>query len=186
VILVVDLCGAKNSLHRAEFVQPVMSVVQGAGKQVKAVHFTDLEQELDIHPPHGPSCIILCGTALRDNAYQHHLAAFARLKNVKCTILGICAGMHIVGMLWGGKLVEERRIGVYPFEPVPDRFIFDVERPGGYHLHNYSVSIPEDFMVLAKSSGLPVIVKHRKDDIYGVLFHPEVLNHSIIEQVIDM
>lgn len=189
MILVVDLCGEENSLHKSEFVEPVVSVVQEAGKHVEVIHFTRLPILLKDRE-FSASAIILCGTALKDNLYQSHLRSFDGLKNLDCPILGICAGMHILCMLWGGQLFEKMQIGVVPLESLElqdnDQIPLKGDIPRGYHLHNHSVIVPGNFVILARSYGGPAIVKHETRAIYGTLFHPEVLNHEVIEHIINL
>ena len=53
-----------------------------------------------------------------------------------------------------------------------------------YSLHNFSVVPSDDFEVLAESTHCVQAIKHRKRDVYGVLFHPEVRNKEILQRFI--
>ncbi len=185
MILLVNLCGEIRSLHRSEFVLPVRTVVEEAGHRVEEIHMSQLNDRLRGTNKETPSSIILCGTGLKDNTYREFSPAFKCLRKFDGNILGICAGMHIIGMLWGGEIIPEKRIGVYPYNTVDHDDLFSEERlKKGYHLHNSTVSLPKNFHVMAGNHGKMDAFKHDRRNIYGFLFHPEVLNHSIIEYVV--
>ena len=182
-ILLVDLSRLQEGMHKLEFIDPVRYILNAIHQETEVIHFIDLAGKLEGNDGNRPDSIILCGTALKDNGYQKNLAAFHCLKNFQGEILGICAGMHVLGMLWGGELVKYERIGLHPFHlSSKNRFIHTEDGPDAYHLHNYTVTVPPGFHVLAEDHGLPVAFKHNSRDHYGVLFHPEVRSHEIIER----
>ena len=94
-------------------------------------------------------------------------------------ILGICAGMQIIGMLFGGKIKRKTEIGFY--NEHFSGFLGLEGRKPVYHLHNNYVDFSrlEDFSIFSKG-GIPQAVKHRGQGIYGVLFHPEVRQKEMI------
>lgn len=184
--LVADLTGSGLSLHKREFVLPIRRILEGKGHRTEVVGYEDLRRRMEGvgGERDGISTVVLSGTALKDNEYQNGIDAFRCLRNFRGTILGICAGMHVLGALWGGEIVPDRRIGVFPYEIVRADPVITDEGPGrGYHLHNYGVALPSgDFLTLAATDGAPVAVKHRERNVYGVAFHPEVMNRGIIER----
>ena len=187
MILVVNLCSSIPSLHRTEFVLPVKSVVGSVGPHIEEIHFGQLNDRMRRTDKEMPRSIILCGTALLDNSYRELPRAFHCLREFRGNILGICAGMHIIGLLWGGKIMPEKRIGVYPYEPIELDVIFSEDKlKKGYHLHNSSVTLPKGFHVIAENGGRMDAFKHDRRNVYGVLFHPEVLNHMILKRFVEM
>ena len=170
MILIISTC--KEKLHENEFVKPVEEIV-GSGFVTK--HYLELsEDDLKVAEK-----IIICGTSLSDNEYLENLNKFEWLENFEKPILGICAGMQIIGLAFGGILKEKKEIGYYK-----ERFILDFLGLFGeeevYHLHKNYVEFKEEF-VNHSNSKIPQAVKHKNKEIYASLFHPEVRNKNVIE-----
>ena len=95
----------KMKLHDEEFVRPVTDLLEN----FKVVDYRKVKKEdLD-------KCdkVIICGTALKDNDYLENLDKFSWLKEFKKPVLGICAGMQIIGLILGKELIKNKRIGVF-------------------------------------------------------------------------
>ncbi len=183
MILLVDLSGKKGSMHTLEFVDPVRYILDAIPVETEVIHFLDLANMLGKVDTNKTDSIILCGTALKDNLYQNETSAFECLRSFPGAILGICAGMHVIGVLWGGELVKNEQIGLHQFHmSLNNRLIHQKDELNAYHLHNYMVTVPPGFQVLAEEHGSPVAFKHDHQDHYGVLFHPEVRNREIIQR----
>ena len=110
-------------------------------------HFLDVNpSELD-----GYSRIILSGTTLKDFKAQKHLDKFRWIKTCDKPILGICAGMQIISLVYGVPLTACLQVGMTEITTQKDNPLF-----GGtfqaYTLHSLSVKPSETFEVLAKSS----------------------------------
>lgn len=179
MILLVDLCFEGESLSRYEFVDPIADVLKRAGFSCRVVHFTEIkENELGEYDR-----IILCGTALKDNAYAERLESFSWIKSCRKPILGICAGMQVVGAVFGGRIVPQPAIGLKKMEIVSESPLLGEPREiEGYHLHNFGVSLPEGFGILAGMSERVDAFQHGVRPVYGIIFHPEVRNKWIIER----
>ncbi|MAF51211.1 MAG: hypothetical protein CMH64_03915 [Nanoarchaeota archaeon] len=143
MILVISVC--ENKLHEEEFVKPVTDLLEN----YKVVHYSELKEVKE-------DKIIICGTALKDNSYLDHLDKFSWLKNFKGKVLGICAGMQIIGKVLGKELEEDKKIG----------FI-----DNKYYLHSFKVKGFGDIL--------------EKNNFKGVLFHPEIRNKEIIKEFVD-
>ena len=93
-------------------------------------------------------------------------------------VLGICAGHHIVGYMYGSDLIRDsqREDGYYFVTIDTDDKLFD-----GYgkmlsveQHHNESITLPQAFIKLAHSEGCDnQIMVHGKKPIYTVQFHAE-------------
>ncbi len=185
MILLVDLCFEPESLSCAEFVEPIADALKRAGFSCKILHFTEVkENELEEYGRREKyDRIILCGTALKDNAYAERLGSFSWIKGCEKPILGICAGMQVVGGVFGGRIVPQPAIGLEKMEIVRESPLLGEPREiEGYHLHNFGVSLPEDFLLLAGTPERVAAFQHGARPFYGIIFHPEVRNKWIIER----
>lgn len=178
MILLVDLCYEKDSLSKYEFVLPIANVLRRAKVPHEIVHYSELSGDwLD-----RAEKIILCGTALKDNAYCEQIDLFSWMRICEKPMLGICAGMQVIGSAFGGEIVPQPAIGLEKIEIVKDTPLLGEPREiDGYHLHNFGVTLPEGFEIVA---GMPERVEafcHCERPIYGIIFHPEVRNRWIVE-----
>ncbi len=161
----------KFELHDEEFVRPVTQLL----KDFKVIHYkkfkkSDLEKS---------EKVIICGTALKDNGFISDLEKFSWLKECNKPVLGICAGMEIIGTVFNCPLKKSAEIGMTKIKTVKENRLFSSEFEA-YSLHNYSVNKSDEVEVIAKSGNCINAIKVRDKEIYGVLFHPEVRNQKII------
>lgn len=179
MILLLDLCYEKDSLSRYEFVFPIADTIKKAGTPYEMLHFTEIaEDELEAYDG-----IILCGTALKDNTYAERIETFSWLTQYDRPVLGICAGMQVVSAVFGGVIVPRPSIGLEKIEIATDTPLLGEPRQiEGYHLHNYGVTLPDEFILVAGTSEVVEAFKHRERSIYGIIFHPEVRNRWILER----
>ncbi len=179
MILLVDLCFEPESLSRSEFVEPIADALKRAGFLYEIVHFTKVMRE-ELGKYDG---LILCGTALKDNAYAERLDSFSWIRSCEKPILGICAGMQVIGAVFGGMIVPQPAIGLEKIEVVRESPLLGEPREiEGYHLHNFGVSLPEGFQVLAGIPEHTAAFQHIVKPVYGIIFHPEVRNKWIVER----
>ena len=173
MILIINTCD--KLLHSLEFVKPIVDILERKKINYFAKHYT----ELDSNVAKNADKIIICGTGLKDNEFMDHYERFGWIKDYDKPLLGICAGMHIIANVFGSKSVRCRQIGVNKIK-LKENMLTDKEEMEVYELHNYSVKLPKDFINLGKDKCMQMI-KHKKKKVYGVMFHPEVLNKEIIE-----
>jgi hypothetical protein len=109
-VLVVSLC--KYELHESEFVRPVLNILIDNCINYSLKNYKDINSNLveDFDK------IILCGTGLLDNDFLNNLNNFNWILNYNGDILGICAGMQILGLVYGGNLKKKTEIGFYSEE----------------------------------------------------------------------
>ena len=168
MILVVNV--NKYKLHDLEFIKPITDLLEN----YKIVHYKNLKQE-DLKKTEK---IIIAGTSLKDDEYLKDIKNFSWVKSYKKPILGICSGMQILALLHGAKFKKTKEIGQTQIKILKENYLINnVERV--YSLHQFSVTLPKGFELLAKSSKSIQAIK--KDNYYGVLFHPEVMNKEIIK-----
>ena len=93
MILLVSTC--QEPLHELEFVKPIERILKSKGYECVIEHYTNLKSlERATH-------IIICGTSLKDDRFLHDLEKFTWVNDVRVPLLGICAGMQIIGLLFG-------------------------------------------------------------------------------------
>jgi GMP synthase-like glutamine amidotransferase len=179
MILLVDLCYENDSLSQYEFVHPIARAIQGAGSAWKIEHYTEVEEgELERY-----SHAILCGTALQDNAYMDKLDCFGWIESYHGPLLGICAGMQVIGAVFGGELVPFASIGLEKIEILRETPLLGRPRQMEvYHLHSFGVTLPKGFALLAGSAQQAEAFKLIGRPTYGIIFHPEVRSRWILEQ----
>jgi len=179
MILLLDLCYEKDSLSKYEFVFPIADTLRKTGACFEVLHFTEIAEDgLEKYDK-----IILCGTALKDNTYADRIDMFSWLKRYDGPMLGICAGMQVISAVYGGSIVPKPAIGLERIEIVTDTPLLREPRQiEGYHLHNYGVTQPEEFLLVAGTTEVVEAFKHRERSIYGIIFHPEVRNRWILER----
>jgi GMP synthase-like glutamine amidotransferase len=178
MILVVDMNWKRGSLGYYEFVLPIVEVAQELeGCTVK--HYAEVANA-DLAEC---SRIILSGTALKDNVTLGQPEKFQWLKTFDKPVLGICAGMQTIGVVFGLQLPRCLEIGMTEVKTLVENPLFSGTFRV-YSLHNFSVESSEEFEVLAASEECPQVLKHKQKSIYGVLFHPEVRNADILKRFI--
>ena len=95
MILVVDMNWKRDSLAKSEFVSPIISAIESV-EQCVVKHFLDINPaELGCY-----SRIILSGTTMKDFETQKHLEKFQWIKAYDKPILGICAGMQVISLIY--------------------------------------------------------------------------------------
>lgn len=178
-ILLIDLCYEPDSLSKYEFVYPITDTIMRAGARAKIAHFTEVSDDM-------LACsdkTVLCGTALMDNAYMDFIESFSWIKEWKKPLLGICAGMQVIGSVFGGHVVPAPAIGLEKINLMLDTPLLGEPREiEGYQLHNYGVTLPEGFQIVAGTPRCVDAFRHSEMPIYGIIFHPEVRNRWILEK----
>ena len=181
MILIVDLCGERGSLSRFEFVHPVSAIVGGTGEMAGTVHLSDLS----LAACRAADGIVLCGTAIKDHAWQGLLGELDWFRDIQTPVLGICAGSQLIAALHGGEVAPWPVIGMQQTTVLADDEVLGKERSfEAYHLHNLGPSLPPGFRLLAGTGDRAEAFRHPERPLWGVLFHPEVRNERIVEDFV--
>ena len=178
MILVVDMNCKKDSLGYCEFVSPIVEVVKSLdGWTVK--HYLEVTSD-DLS---GCDAVVLSGTPLKDTATLSQPEKFQWLKKTGKPVLGICAGMETIGVVYGMGLTRCVEIGMTPVTVLRENPLFSGDFKA-YSLHSICVEPTADFEVYAKSPLCIQVIKHKTKNIYGTLFHPEVRNQEILRNFV--
>jgi imidazoleglycerol phosphate synthase glutamine amidotransferase subunit HisH len=174
MILVINVSSEK--LYYYEFVKPILDILKKGNinffvKKCSDVNSNDLDKA---------EKVIICGTGLLDNGFLERLDCFNWLVDFEKPVLGICAGMHIIGLVFGCELRKKCEIGFYFLDFIND-FLGLEGFEKAYLLHNYYADFSSSNLFSEYClRGLSSAVKHNYKEIYGVLFHPEVLNKNMV------
>jgi GMP synthase-like glutamine amidotransferase len=184
MILIVDLCRKADSLSKHEFVDPIAAIVRRAGSKCEVVHFTELTEDLIERSDR----TILCGTALKDNFFAERINLFSWIEDLNKPLLGICAGMQVVAAVFGGGIVPQPKIGLEKIVITGETPLLGPPREiEGYHLHNFGVTLPSGFeLVAGRPPGEVEAFKHKERPVYGIIFHPEVRNRWVVERFVSL
>jgi len=174
MILIVNVC--KEKLNEVEFVRPVQQIIKRAGHQCFIRHYTELFEE-DINEA---DRIIICGTALKDNQYLEDINKFNWIKECKKPLLGICAGMQIIGKVFSCELYEKEDMGQQSVKSTIQNELTEEEEFYSYFLSTKTVKLNKDFEILVRGKEVEGMIKHKSKRVWGCLFHPEVMNSEII------
>lgn len=176
MILLVNICNEK--LHYFDFVRPIEDILR-KNKIEFFVKGYDRINESDLK---NAEKIIICGTSLKDNDFLKDKGKFRWIKSFDRPILGICGGMQILGLTYGGRFGQKTEIGFYR-EDFFNSFLGLAGEQEVYHLHNNFVDFSRctelDYFAVSKLDILQAF-KHKTKPHYGVLFHPEVRQKEMI------
>ncbi len=178
MILIVDMNWKRDSLAYYEFVLPILEAMQPL-ESCMVKHYLDVTDE----QLRQVDKIILSGTTLEDNVALNQPEKFKWLLKTEKPVLGICAGMQTIGVVFGLKLVKCLEIGMTQMRGVKENPLTSEEFKA-YSLHNFTVEVSGDFEVWAESETCTQIMKHKHKPIYGVLFHPEVRNEDMLRRFV--
>jgi len=113
------------------------------------------------------------------------------VRSLEIPILGICLGMQVMGVVYGGK-VEPGTIGGYAEVQVEVIKEDDILRGLPKTFKTWAshadqvVRLPQDFEALARSNVCEIeAMKHQTRPLYGVQWHPEVIHTEHGEKVLD-
>jgi GMP synthase (glutamine-hydrolysing) len=163
-----------HSFHYLEFVKPVEDILTDINIKFKSVHYKEISSQQISQSKK----IIILGTSLKDNSFLEDIDRFQWILEYNNPILGICGGMHILGLLYDGKLKKQQEIGLIEVD-FHKSFLGIFGARDVYELHNYFVESSE-YLIFATSNNCPQATKHKNKDFFGVLFHPEVRNKNLI------
>ncbi len=161
--VIISTC--RYRLSEKEFVRPLVEIAKKHECEIKIESYKE---------PSIPSeSVIISGTALKDFDYLNYLENFGWIKGFSGKVLGICAGAQIVSSIFGCKLEERKVIGAFDIE-------IRKEKRRAYFLISKVPELNDNFEVLGRLDDTPVYFKVKGKEIYGTLFHPEVLNQDLI------
>ena len=107
MILVVDMNFLENPFGFHEFVEPIVLIAKELEK-CNVKHYLEIkEKNLENYDK-----IILSGSAMKNTVTLDQTEQFKWLRDCDKPVLGICAGMQTIGLVFGGCLKKCREIGM--------------------------------------------------------------------------
>ena len=170
-----------------EFAEPILQIISDAGSTPAFIEYAECPAT-NLSAFDG---IILSGSPQGDDIVEHHAPYFQWIKYLEKPVLGICAGHHITGYLYGAKLLrsQEPESGDFEVKIVKTDPLFN-ELPQKFtvrQMHNDSITLPNDFELLLTSSTCKnQLMKHKNKPLYTCQFHPEFYNHRLIRNFIEL
>ena len=166
MILLLSTCSQKMS--ESEFVAPIKRILDENNIESETRRCSDIFITSDYDG------IIICGTALKDFEYMKCDLSWIREYDGK--LLGICSGAQMIALSHDLSLEQKTMIG---------RDKVSIERKNSiaegtfdsYFLISQKPVLGKEFLPLDKYG---YTFKHSEKEVYGLLFHPEVLNKEII------
>jgi GMP synthase (glutamine-hydrolysing) len=175
--MIISTCS--EPLHNEEFVKNIEDILKEKSIRFKTFHYSEISEN-DLQES---DKIIITGTSLRDNKFIKDIKKFKWIKYYKKPVLGICAGMQIISLVFGAELKSKTEIGYFK-ENFTEEFLSLIGEHEVYHLHNNYAALPKNFKSFTDGK-IPQAIKHFSKEIYGVLFHPEVRNEKLIEEFVN-
>jgi len=170
-----------------EFAEPIEKIISEAGSTSVFIEYADC-YNFKFNEYDGA---ILTGSPQGDDIVEHHLPYFLWIQQFEKPILGICAGHHVTGFMYGSALLrsEEPETGDFEVEIVKQDSIFN-GMPVSFtvkQMHNDSITLPKKFELLATSRTCKnQLMKHKRKPFYTCQFHPEFYNHDLIRNFIQL
>lgn len=168
-----------------EFAEPIEKIVLEMGATSVFIEYTNCLtfnfDEID--------GAILTGSPQGDDIVEHHLPYFRWIQEFEKPLLGICAGHHVTGFMYGSELLrgQEPEAGDFEIEIIKPDPLFN-NLPNTFkakQMHNDSVTLPKDFELLVTSKTcVNQLMKHKQKPLYTCQFHPEFYNHDLVRNFI--
>ncbi len=164
-----------------EFALPFEKIIGRAGSTSEIIDYAD-SGNFELNTFDG---VILTGSPQGDDIIEHHSPYFQWIKTFGKPVLGICAGHHITGFIYGSKILrsEEPESGDFEVSIIkPDPLLKDCGNKFLVkQMHNDSITLPNNFVQLATSKTCKnQMMKHQDKPHYTCQFHPEYYNHNLI------
>jgi GMP synthase (glutamine-hydrolysing) len=178
MIGIIIICNKR--FHYYEFIKPIEDILKKNNIEFQSIHYKNISDDV----LNKAEKIIISGTSLKDNGFVKDKSYFNWIKKLNIPILGICGGMHILGLIFDGELKKQQEIGLTNIE-LKKEFLGLIGKIEVYELHNF-YAISNEFEIFGMSKNCPQAVKHKKYPFFGVLFHPEVRNKDLIVNFVNI
>jgi GMP synthase (glutamine-hydrolysing) len=173
----------------ARFTGPLVRILEEYKISYKLQHWSEYADVLQINEY---DAVFISASPKGNNANFHHrLKAFQWLKTFDRPVFGICAGHQLTGVTFGSRLIRdfEAEEGLTEIRILKQDPIFEGldELIIGEQHHNDSISLPEDFDLLARTERCEVqAIRHKERPIYTFQWHVEISNPELIRRFVEI
>lgn len=144
--------------------------------------------------------VIMSGSPLmptKDTHIEDYVCNLYCLKHLtQVPIFGICFGCQLINLFFGGKLIDLGKVTcqrmkvaslVKDIEDIKEAKFCARYLPMEVPSKKLQVLMTVDVSVDGLETKLPCMLKHKKRDVVGVMFHPEALKstHKVLDVFID-
>lgn len=163
-----------------EFTLPVEEIMKKNNLDSEIIEY----RECITHSFNNYAGVIITGSPQGDDIVEHHQPWFQWIKDYSKPVLGICAGHHVTGYMYGAEYLRslEPESGIIKIRIVKDDPIFEgfPQEFEVKQMHNDSITLPDNFIHLAKSAScFNQVMKHVDKPLYTFQFHPEFITQEI-------
>lgn len=170
-----------------EFTEPLENIVRDAGFTPAVIDYRDSEKTNFSEF----SGVIISGSPQGDDIVEHHKPYFKWIETFEKPVFGICAGHHVIGSLFGSKLLRSKEpesgdnsVKILQHDPLFKNVPVKVKVK---QMHNDSVTVPGNFKLLATAKTCKnQIMKHKQKPVYTSQFHPEYYNHDLLRNFLEL
>ena len=170
-----------------DYCVPIERILREKSAEFRRTEYLEIPGA-DLSPYQG---FILSGSPRVNDIVEHHLPYFNWIRKIAKPVLGICAGHHIIGALYGATLIRDSQgevgdstVNLHQKDPL---FVGLGREIVVSQAHNDAVTLPNEFMLLASSEKCSVqVMKHQTRPVYSTQFHPETHNPRIIANFLDI
>ncbi|MDX1776898.1 MAG: gamma-glutamyl-gamma-aminobutyrate hydrolase family protein [Desulfobulbales bacterium] len=159
--------------YTEEFVEPIIQCLAEAGVKSETVGYRNIPSNLEPY-----AGIIISASPKGNDIVASHIPYFHWIKKCSIPVLGICHGHQVMGVVHGADLImhEQSEDGECLVIIEKDTSLF-VGLGMNFKVvqhHDYYITLPDDFKLLASSSRCRVqAMVHNSKPLYSVQFHAE-------------
>ncbi|MGC9343380.1 MAG: glutamine amidotransferase-related protein, partial [Bacteroidales bacterium] len=169
------------------FTEPLVRILEEYKISYKLQHWSEYSDVLELKPY---DAVLISASPKGNNAnFYHRLKAFQWLKTFDRPVFGICAGHQLTGVTFGSRLIRdfEGEEGLTEIKILKEDPIFEGSGESiiGEQHHNDSISLPEEFDLLASTEKCEVqAIRHKDRPIYTFQWHVEISNPELIRRFV--
>ncbi|MBN2166977.1 MAG: gamma-glutamyl-gamma-aminobutyrate hydrolase family protein [Marinilabiliaceae bacterium] len=159
--------------YTLSFVDPIIIALQNNLFDYDLVTYNNIPDSMLMY-----NGIIISASPKGDDIINEHIPFYKWIINSQTPLLGICHGHQLIGVMYGAALnkKDQSEEGMVKIDVIKNNLLLG--RKGTSHIvehhHEYGISLPCDFELLAKSPNCEVqAMKHKHKSIYSVQYHAE-------------
>lgn len=173
----------------SRFTKPIIRILKEYEISFEVQHWSEYTDVLELKPH---DAVFISASPKGNNAnFYHRLKAFQWLKTFDRPVFGICAGHQLTGVTFGSRLIRDfdgeeglTEIRILVQDPI---FEGSGEIITGEQHHNDSISLPEDFYLLASTERCEVqAIRHKERPMYTFQWHVEISNPELIRRFVEI